>query len=158
MGQPSMRSISTEERNKKAPRIRHFRRPILQCPRSGNESLQIEIKERRIKRNTRKLRRRPDLARCVCRDSFELTVFTRHKQRTKQQHAPSEAPSPSLAHLHAIPPSPLRSLALPHNQLPQQHSHGQGHAPSSASHHSQSSSHRHDDTQLFDRVKRALRS
>ncbi|KIP11841.1 hypothetical protein PHLGIDRAFT_27677 [Phlebiopsis gigantea 11061_1 CR5-6] len=79
-------------------------------------------------------------------------------KRTKQQHAPSEAPSPSLAHLHAISPSPLRSLALPHNQLPQQHSHGQGHAPSSASHHSQSSSHRHDDTQLFDRVKRALRS
>ncbi|EKM56381.1 uncharacterized protein PHACADRAFT_172101 [Phanerochaete carnosa HHB-10118-sp] len=80
-------------------------------------------------------------------------------KRTKQQHVTSEAPSPSLAQLQAIPPSPMRTHAQAANQMHTQLSHNQiQQAPNgiqSVSLHSQVPP-RYDDAQFFDRVKRVL--
>ncbi|KAI0687713.1 hypothetical protein BC835DRAFT_1376116 [Cytidiella melzeri] len=65
-------------------------------------------------------------------------------KRTRQQHASSEAPSPSLSQFHAIPHSPRRQAAA----------HQPGNMSLSSSHHALSQ--RPDDSQFFDRVKRAL--
>ena len=93
--------------------------------------------------------------------SYFLSSNSTHvyAQRTKQQHAPSEVSSPSLAHLHAIPPSPLRSHAQSSNQLHSQLPHAHTHhtqGPVAVPHHPQMPLQRHDDSQFFDRVKRAL--
>ncbi|KAI0341407.1 hypothetical protein BDW22DRAFT_1430067 [Trametopsis cervina] len=64
-------------------------------------------------------------------------------KRTKQQHTSSEAPSPSLSQLHAVPHSPRRHPAQ--QQIPMAHPSTNHFVPQ-----------RPDDSQFFDRVKRAL--
>ncbi|GJE93673.1 histone deacetylase complex, regulatory component SIN3 [Phanerochaete sordida] len=77
-------------------------------------------------------------------------------KRTKQQHITSEAPSPSLAQLHAIPASPSRAHALA-GQLHPSLSHTQMHpVPNGLSTSHLAPAPRYDDAQFFDRVKRAL--